>query len=222
MIVRLLWKFLPYLLVVGCLLMLAVAIGVLVKGPETQPTAVDLATLTPKSPDKDWLTVTGGGLWLPDVIVETKKGKRDKEPKPARYYVPLVTEAEAIRRAADAGDVTRRPATTVFVKFSVSAFQSRYPAFANVDTIGNVKPDDVFREGEVRGTRSKLSMLGGKLKTYVTDELRLDPASVTIIDFEDRPMQASEAMGLGVASILVGLGSAFWGVRRWTARPTMA
>lgn len=211
MVGRLIFVLLPYALVVGCLVVLAVAARVIANGAETAPTDVPIAGVTSAAPKADWLHIADGGLYLPVTFMDMKKSKYTRKETPTAYYVPLVSRADADRRAAGGS----QQSAPVFVKFSRSEFESRFP---NYETATEV---DAFTPLDIKGTRSGGFSFSSRFKTYLRDDLRLDPDNVTLIDFDNHPMQRNEAVGLSIFSVLIAAGSVFWIKRRWRAVPAM-
>ena len=205
---RLMWMLLPYALVAGCLALLSATCTILAKGAEQTPTAAAIETVSKTTPKQDWLHVTGGGLYLPDAVADTKAKKTGGTARKTAYYVPLLTPAEADARAA-AGGVTR-PASAIYVKFSTGEFESRYPDFESSTSIADYVPSDVT------GTRSGGFSFSGKFKEYLQSDRGLTPDRVTLIDFENRPMQLGEAIGLTVLAMCVAAASVVWIKNRWT------
>ena len=197
----LIWRLLPYGLVAGALIVIAGASRTLSRGEEGAPTSVALADVSAVAPDRDWLTITGGGLYLPDSVQDTKTSKRSAASKTTAYYVPIVTPAEA-EALADGGSLGS--GKRVFVKVKPDVFDARFPD----------KPEtDAFQPIDVRGSRA--SSMPQRLEDYLKTTYGLSKSQVTLLDFEGRPMSMAMAIGLTLASIGIAVGAILWIKHRW-------
>lgn len=205
MIGRLIFTLLPYALVVACLAMLGVAATVIAKGAETAPTDVSIVGLTKTSPAADWLHVADGGLYLPGAVADTKTSKRSSTVTKTAYYVPLVSKSDALTHAIGVAP----QGSPVYVKFSRAEFESKFPS---IDETSDAPP---FTPIDLKGTRSGSFSFSSKFKEYLRDDLKLESKNVTLIDFDNHPMQRSEAAMLSLVSIVVAAASVFWIKKRW-------
>lgn len=211
MLGRLIFKLLPYALVVGCLALLAYCSSVIANGAESAPTTTSIVGLSKTNPKADWLHVADGGLYLPGTVADTKKGRRSSTVTKTAYYVPLVSREDAMARVAGVAST----GSPVYVKFSRSEFEGRFPG---LDENSDAEPFSPF---DVRGTRAGSYSLSSKFKEYLQSDLRLDPKDVTVIDFDNEPLQVGGAIVLASAAVVVTVGSIFWIKRRWR-RPIAA
>jgi hypothetical protein len=93
------WRFLPYLMVLGGLALLLSTMPTILGGAETAPTSVAVSDVSVNTPKAKWLKLTGGGLYLPDAIVDEQVKKSTGARKVKAWYVPFIPESEALERA---------------------------------------------------------------------------------------------------------------------------
>lgn len=209
------WRLAPYVMVLGGLLLALAMLPVLIGGAETSSTSVALSDVSVDSPKARWLMVSGGGLYLPDAIVDQQVKKSSGARKVKAWYVPLVSKGEAVERAKAMIGSTTRPSAKklVLVRFTADEFLRRYP------TPENLKPDDVYRPIDVEGTRSSNALFPDRLKDYVRAELQLPLESVVVVKFGARPLQRDAALTMVVTmASVIGLG-VLWIVMRFRSRP---
>ncbi|QOV91680.1 hypothetical protein [Humisphaera borealis] len=209
------WRLLPYLMVLGGLILLLGTLPVLIGGAETTPTSVAVADVSVESPKAKWLKLTGGGLYLPGAIVDEEIKKSTGARKTKAWYVPLIPESEAVERAKSIVNGTTRPSPgkLVLVRFDPDEFLRSYP------TPENLKPGDVFRAVQVEGLRSSNILFPERLKDFVRSELQLPLESVVVVKFGDKPLQRESAMTMtGVLAGLVFVG-VLWIIKRFRSSP---
>lgn len=193
------WRLLPYVMVVGGLFLCLATLPTIIGGGETSPTSVAVADVSTDVPKERWLKLTGGGLYLPDAVVDEQVKKRTGARKTKAWYVPLISEAEAVERAKSLVDTTTQPAVKklVLVRFDPDDFLRTYP------TPEQLKPDDVFRPVELEGVRSSNTLFPQRLKDYVRAELKLPLEAVVVVKHGDEPLQRGPAITM--AAILLGV-----------------
>lgn len=208
-------RLLPYVMVLGGSLLLLGTLPVLVGGAETSPTPVTLADVSADAPKARWLKVTGGGLYLPDAIVDEEVKKSTGARKVKAWYVPLVSEGVAVERAKSMAGGTTRPSAgrPVLVRFAPDEFLRSYP------TPDALKPSDVFRAVEVDGLRASNLLFPQRLKDYVRSELQLPLENVVVVNFGNEPLQRGPALAMaGVLTGIILLGI-LWITKRFRGRP---
>ena len=176
--------------------------------PPSAPTRVALADLTESSPANRWLTVEGGGLYLPGMMIDTKRSKTGGS-NVRTYYVPLLSPDDAAARLAQPS-ATTQPTREAFVKFDGSDFESQYPSS------GTIPRSQAFRPLTVTGMRTSLPMFNSQVSSYVSDQLHLPDEAVTVIAYNERPVtRLRAAIYCGIALLLLAA-SGLWILYRWT------
>src|SRR5688500_10988807 len=112
-------RLLPYAMAIGGLLLTLGTLPTLIGGAETSPTPLAVQDVSVNVPKARWLKVTGGGLYLPDAVVDQEVKKSTGARKTKAWFVPYVSEAEALERAAAETGAATRPAirNVVLVRF---------------------------------------------------------------------------------------------------------
>ena len=123
------WRLLPYLMTLGGLLLTLGTLPTIIGGAETASTSVPIDDVTADGPKARWLNVTGGGLYLPDAVVDEQVKKSTGARKTKAWFVPLISEVEAIERAKSLVGSTTRPAAKklILVRFDADEFLRKYP-----------------------------------------------------------------------------------------------
>lgn len=211
----LVWRLVPYLMVLGGLLLLFSTIPVIVGGAETSSTPVAVSDVSVDSPKQKWLKLTGGGLYLPDAIVDEQVKKSTGARKTKAWYVPFISESEASDRAKALVNKTAPPAgkKLVLVKFDPDEFLRSYPT---PDSLGT---NDVFRAVEIEGLRASNVLFPDRLKDYVRAELKLPLEGVVVIKYGDKPLQRDDAITMAIVLAGIVVIGAVWVVMRFRRRP---
>jgi hypothetical protein len=214
------FRLLPYLMVLGGGLLLLGTLPTIMGGAETAPTTVAVTDVTAAPGGPRWLKLTGGGLYLPDAVVDEQVKKSSGARKVKAWYVPLISEAEAVQRARALVDKsTTRPAAAaasghlVLVRFDPDAFLMRYP------TPEKLNVDNVYRPSDITGVRSSNVIFPQRLKDYIRAELQMPLDRVVVIKYGDKPMQRDDALKMaGFFGAVAGIGL-LWVILRWRPRP---
>jgi hypothetical protein len=203
-------RLLPYLMVLGGLVLALVTLPTIVGGGEPSPTSVALADVSTASPKARWLTVTGGGLYLPDAVTDEQVKKSTGTRKITAWYVPFVAEADAVGRAKALANGTTRPAakSLVLVRFSPDEFLR-----ADL-TADQVMPSEAYRPMVVRGVRASNVLFPQRLKDFVRAELSLPLESVVVIDYGKEPLQRGQAIVMAAIFSGIALLGVVWVVVR--------
>lgn len=209
--ISLVWRLLPYVLVPITLILLLATLSVVIGGAESQPTESPIADVTADGPDARWLTLTDGGLFLPEALVDEEVNEKTGASKDKAWYVPYVslTEAGEYVAAMEEGADPYRPTQIVFVRFPVDEFLRRYPTPDDVDA------EDLFRVEDVTGLRKSNSLFPGRLKDYIRSELHVPLDQVVVLEHGKEPMQYGEAVGMTIFSAVILVLSVWWIRSRW-------
>ena len=202
------YRLLPYAMVLGGLAVAGVMLMTIIKGPETEPTAVDIAAVSGKSPGADWLKVTGGGLHLNETLTATKSNRSGTKVTETGYYVPLIPMKDAGPRIAAAlkEETLPYPDGLVLVYFKPDEFKA-IEASVTEENLG-------FIEREVQGLRKEV-LLPSELKEHIRDEMKMSMDAVVVLGYEDEPIQRAAAIAITGAMFVVVLLGAIWVTARF-------
>lgn len=196
----------PYTMVIGGLFLMLGFLPTILSGGEESPTPVAIEELTVDVPKARWVKVAGGGLYLPGAIVDERIDKTTQAKKPKAWYVPYISQQEALARAKWLVDQAELPTIkkVVLVRFSPDEYLRSYPAPEHL------KAEDVFRLVDVEGTRSSNVLFPERLKDFIHAELKLPLEGVVVINFGDKPIQGDEAVTMTVILAAIALVGVIW------------
>lgn len=193
----------PYALVVGGVVAAVGAGRVLVTGSEKAPTSRHISEITPTSPKAEWVKATGAGFYLAGTIEDVAVHKKTGIRTVTAYYVPILTPTEAAARTRVGGaPIPRQDPTPVLAKLTPEQFDSMFPGHATA------RNPEWYRPMEVQGTRNRMPTMSRRFGDYVRGNLGVESEAVTVIDYDNKPMDrpgAFRAMVLSIGALIGGL-----------------
>lgn len=185
---------------------------------ETEPTTVSLSEVKSGKNAPEWLTLTGGGLYVGEVAeyVETRENSKSETTK--AMYVSLMTEEQA--RARDMAYTMRTSPTAhkpyVIVKFSPDDFEKAVPNFD--ENKQEYKFEELFVALEPSGTRLDTDEIGSDLKKFVSSEWGVPSSNVLVLQYGKEPLQQGGAIFLVLLGLALAAGGSFWMYKRLTSK----
>ena len=205
-------KLLPYALAGFGMIMVIVTSPIVFGGAETEPTTIGFADVKQGGDQPEWLTVSGGGAYLPDVMAYTEVNEDTNEQRVKAFYVPVMSRQDAQARLATElfGGTPPPPEKAIFVRFDKDAFEQRFP---NLEELVESKP---FQPYEPTGTINSDMLVPGRVKDYIKTEWKMPLESVIVLKEGDKPLQQGPATVGLVFGLMIMAAGGFWVYRRFT------
>jgi hypothetical protein len=201
-------RWLPYIFALGGLAVGLMSLPTLLEKSEEKPTAVTLHQLQGKSPDERWLRVTGGGLYMRDILwggtTHTDKNTHAETRTTTEYYVPLLSRTQAFERGQSRTGAFPPNQRLVLVRFTANDFMKKFPTPAS--RTGN----NAFRETPIEGVRAYRAVLPADLYAIINNDYRLPIENVTVIDADETPAKKSDAALVMVCGLAISASAAGW------------
>lgn len=192
----------PFIMVVLGIFLAVNAAWVMFAPRESSPTPVQLADVENWPRHVQWLKITGGGLYVPGMMIDKRVNPETKNEVYEAYYVPLVSEEQAAKLdAAGLMANSLREGKEVWIRFSPGQFHRKFGSYEQLDE------GPQFLPLEPDGKRRPSRMMTGRMENFVRQKLGKVPDDIVLFEFENRPMamsQAALALGAGLAFAAIG------------------
>jgi len=211
--IRLAWRLLPYAMVLGGGFLILGTLPAIFGQQEKEPTIVQIDQLADNTPTQRWLTIEGGGAFLPDVVIDQKINTETDVTTDKAYYVPWLSEAGAIERGFEiiTPDATRsKHRHLVLVKYRPNDFKAAFPSSEDLS------PENLHMIQPITGTKSASVLFSSRLKDYIQSDLGLDIDQVLVLKAGAEPLQRGGAIQVAVFMLAVIAIGIFWIFKRWT------
>jgi hypothetical protein len=210
MLLRLVWKFLPYLVVAVASFLLIGGVSGALGEERVAPTSVGAGDLWRSAPTDDWLKITGGGYFWPE-FRRYFEGSEAGKNKTLGYFVPIASPEDAQRwLEADRRGEKRPDARRIVLRwFGTDEFLKAYPQLAAGDA-----SNASYVVEDIEASVASPVLWPKALNDFVRTELALTPEQVTVVKCGRRPATKGESATLAAFAAVALFGGVAWVKRR--------